>query len=364
MIKGLQTDRPGLPRAGIIRLGYKKTVNKGGRDVSYPVEADHFVLTDAPGVVEALGQDKPTELNIYFPFDLVDLVFPSYMQHWIAGGLVCRGDGEHIIYAIDPTTGKQTVRDGLALVNHREGKQDYTAGCVMACPGVGRDLYPKCIQCKPNAMLIVLLRDVPRLAYYQIATTSIHNIVELTQQLNTCLDNLEKITGKRRLTGVPFILKRIARDISVPKPNGEGRMRTKKYLLQLEIDSEWVMNLFAAQRQLADPMRLSLPAPTPPEMPAPPVDSAQNIEPPLWDAPADYEEAEIVDDVPVESTPAFLTIDDLLFQLNQDFGLSETEAKEKLHELNFFTIPKNGEAKTKLTEMYQAVKAAMAVSTD
>lgn len=231
----------------------------------------------------------------------------------------------------------------------------------MACPGIDRNLYPKCKNCKPNAMLIVLLRDVPRLAYYQIATTSIHNIVELTQQLNTCLDNLEKITGKRRLTGVPFILKRLSREISVPKPNGDGRMRMKKYLLQLEIDSQWVMNLFAAQRQLADPgTRLTLPTPLPPvkiELP----DAPQNIEPPVWEAPP--EDAVIIDEAveeaeaPLPSEPGFATLEELLYQLYLDFGLQEPEARAKLKKLGFSGFPKNGEARAKSAQMYAAVKA-------
>lgn len=280
-IKDLQhKEKPGLARAGVIRLGYKvkkckdcKAVNlatnskcqgcgksnfpkrKVGNDfveITYPSPADHFVLTDAPGVTEAIGNPKPKELRIYFPFDEIDYNFPSFHQYWVASALVCRGDGENIVYGIDPQKGDVIVRDGVALREFESSTSDggikFKAGSQIACPGIKHDLYKKCEHCKPNAMLIVLLRDVPRLAYYQIATTSIHNIVNLTEQMAYIKHNIGK------LQGVPFILKLEPRMISVPK-NGGGRMRTEKYLLSLEVDPEWMQRLQMAQSQLADPMR-------------------------------------------------------------------------------------------------------------
>lgn len=298
-IKQLQSDTPGLPRAGVIRLGYKVETgkkDKNGNPAFRPVEADHFVLTDAPGVAEAVGTDKPTELKVFFPFDDINLVFPAYMQQWQASALVCRGDGEHITYAIDPTTGKQKIRDGLALMDFAEGQKSYKTGQAMPCPGPERGLYSKCQFCKPNAMLIVLLRDVPRLAYWQISTTSIHNIVDLTKQLNTVKETIGQIIGTPRLTGVPFILKRVKRCVSTPKKDG-GRQRLEKWFLQLEIEAEWVMRMLTAQRRLADPMaRFALTSGQPQEDIIEPEPIAAKApfgfsDPPRWEP---VEEAEII----------------------------------------------------------------------
>ncbi len=272
-IKQLQTDDPGLPRAGVIRLGYKvkkcqgcNRVNRAKFDTcqncgksikdrpSYPTEANHFVLDDAPGVAEAIGETEPTELKIFFPFDDANLVFPNFMQFWQASSLVCRGDGEQILYAIETTTGRVKVRDGIALNDFTEGREEIKAGQTMPCPGPERNRYPKCQNCKPNAMLIVLLRDVPRLAYWQISTTSIHNIVDLTKQLNMVKTTIGHLTATPRLTGVPFILKRVKRTVSVPKGKDAGRQRVEKWFIQLEIEPDWVMSMIAAQRRLADPM--------------------------------------------------------------------------------------------------------------
>jgi hypothetical protein len=55
----------------------------------------------------------------------------------------------------------------------------------------------------------------------------------------------------------------------------------------------------------------------------------------------------------------FETLEDLLYQLHLDFGLSESEAKGKLKERNYTGFPANGDKAKKSTEMYFAVKALM-----
>jgi hypothetical protein len=56
-------------------------------------------------------------------------------------------------------------------------------------------------------------------------------------------------------------------------------------------------------------------------------------------------------DKPLIDKPRFRTIDDLLYQLGQDFGLSESDAKARLKECGF-----NGFKTSKANSMYDAVK--------
>jgi len=320
-IKDLQRTTPGLSRAGIIRLGYKiKNCKKcrkpnresvkvceecGGTEFGniYPTQAKHFILDNAPGVAEATGTPAPTELKIYFPFDEIDKVFPAYHQYWVASALVCRGDGEKILYAINPQTGKVVVRDGVAIENFETKTPDGTTiavneGKPALCPGVKHNLYGRCKLCKPNAMLIVLLRDVPRLAYWQISTASIHNIVNLTEQMTY----IKLAMGKLR--GVPFILKLEPRKISVPKSDNTGRQRVEKYLLSLEVDEDWMKRLMLAQGILADPSRLISSRTTDDEEtwamprfidvepePTAPVSPISEVEPPLWLPPNGHDDS-------------------------------------------------------------------------
>lgn len=327
-IKGLQTNQPGLARAGIIRLGYKaKKCQKCGNVIEasitpcpnckksefgkeFPKEAPHFVLSDASGLAEALGTETPTELKIFFPFDEIDQIFPAFMQNWVSSSLICRGDGEQILYAIELTTGKATIRDGHAINNFQEGQKQYKAGQFMPCPGLSRDLYSKCQKCKPNAMLLVLLRDIPRLAYYQISTTSIHNIKGLTEQLNTVRQTIQDLTGSPRLTGVPFILRRVKRMTSVPvvDKNGKqtGRQRVEKWFVELEIEPEWMIKMFKAQLQLADPLRrLAIPATVESEIIQPPAPAVSGFsEPPVWEPRGDEETEEASWEPAEEEAPA------------------------------------------------------------
>ena len=57
------------------------------------------------------------------------------------------------------------------------------------------------------------------------------------------------------------------------------------------------------------------------------------------------------------ATPqGWLTLDDFLYQLHIDFNLGQDEALQTLKALGFSGFPKNGEARRKSAEMYQAVK--------
>lgn len=323
-IKDLQKkDKPGLSRAGVIRLGYKMRkcntcgnvraadkcpkcgksdfkMRKQGEEmvpIEFPVPSDHFVLTDAPGVAEAIGTDKPRELRIWFPFNDIDQVFPAYHQLWSASSLICRGDGERIEYAINPQSGKPIIRDGLAIDDFKTKDGDFKRGEFMACPGNEHGLYSRCEACKPNAMLIVLLRDVPRLAYYQISTTSIHNIIELTEQMNYISD--PKNVGK--LQGVPFILKLQEREISAPSGKDGQRRRVKRFLLSLEVDPDYYKQLMEMHRHLAAPERkLQIESGEVVDEVAEVMETAQplpvdvKMEPPEWSAPNGNDDSEFV----------------------------------------------------------------------
>lgn len=237
-----------LKRAGIIRLGIKVKSERTGK--MHPMETPHFVLKDAPGLTDIYGQ-TPKRLNVYLPFNEVDRNLIAWHQNWVTGGLICRGDGEHIEYAVDPRTGEKIVSGGRALATGTLAGIKMVTGHPVRCPGMAHD-YPRCAQCRPNALLIVLIREVPRLAYYQIATASIHNIVNLTGQMRWVKENIG------RLQGVPFILERRADKISTPGKN--GRVRREKYLLHLEPDPEWVKAMLAEMHQRALPGATQRPA--------------------------------------------------------------------------------------------------------
>jgi hypothetical protein len=282
-ILDLQNDAEArLKRAGIIRLGHKEKSKRTGKE--YPVEDAHFVLKDAPGLADVYG-DEPRRLNIYLPFNEVDRNLIAWHQNWVAGGLVCRGDGQSIEYAIDCKTGEVIVKGGKALATGKPGGIKMSVGQSVRCAGMNHDLYPRCRQCRPGALLIVLIREIPRLAYYQITTNSIHNIVNLTGQMKWVKEHIG------RLQGVPFILERRPDKISTPSGNGK-RVRRKKYLLHLEPDPEWVKAV------LADMARRSLPGGAMPVAAIPAevtVEASAFDDEPMWEPP-DYINGDFTDE--------------------------------------------------------------------
>jgi hypothetical protein len=230
---------------------------KNGKKVTYPSEADHFVLKDAHDLIPHYGE-KPTELLVYLPYAEAERNFRAYYEEFRNGGLYCQGNGRHITWAVDPgSSGDVVIRGGKVTRDYVEdGGQTYRAGDQAACPGYGKEdnpLYPRCANCRPRALLFVLVRDPQaprqlvgrRLAYYRIATGSIRNIIELTRNFNS-LRRLASYMG-RDLTGIPLILRRVPGRLSVK--TDKGRIQTTKYFLQIEVDPSWVQ---AATLAMAD----------------------------------------------------------------------------------------------------------------
>jgi hypothetical protein len=288
-----------LKRAGIIRLGIKKTSARTGKE--YPAATDYFVLRDAPDLIDIYG-DKPTRLNVLLPFDEIDRNFPAWHQLWSAGGLVCQGNGEFIDYAVSPQTGEVLVRDGRALISNGLGNGiKITAGEPVACPGLDHS-YSRCKNCRPRALLVVIIPEMGRLAYYQVATGSIHNIINLTGQMRWYQERIG------RLQGIPFVLELRAESISTPSGEGGKRARREKYLLSLETHPEYVQAMLkemSARALPGGPPVAQLTAPAQ-DAPAESVDFAED-DAPVWEN-ADFDDDPELDETPQSTSP---TLDDI-----------------------------------------------------
>lgn len=85
---------------------------------------------------------------------------------------------------------------------------------------------------------------------------------------------------------------------------------------------------------------------------------------PLWVEDVERRKTEAEAPAPADDTPGFDSLDNMLFQFAQDFGLTESEAKTLLKDLGFKGFPRNGDAFEKSKEMYRAVKAAIEKQAD
>ena len=193
-IEGLSTIRR-LPRLGKIRLGIKKVSPKTKKE--YPSETDYFVC---PAEVKKFYGDEPKELNISFPMNDPEVIFPQcYKWYGSSMGLKCRGDGE----------------TALRLNEETKEMEERECPCELLEEG----------KCQQRASLVFMMPGIKIGGVYQIDLSSYHSIVDI----NSGIDYARALLGDR-IAFVPFKLKR------VPKETHADGKKQVHYTLQLELD--------------------------------------------------------------------------------------------------------------------------------
>jgi hypothetical protein len=231
-IEGLTNRGEGLPQIGDIRKGApkKEGAKRPGQDLDY-FRVDFLEgEEDAAATWNALGIYEPRELSIVLLFNEIDRFWDAWLEAYQAGALLARSDGEKFLYLRDHKTGEVIVQKGIEVATGEVRK--YTDGEVIHSYTKNKEKVE--VICKPVGRLRVLLPELQRLAYMIVHTTSIHDIINISEQLAA----LKKINGGV-LVGIPMLLKRRPKMISTPREGGK-RVRSKKWLLSIEADPIWV----------------------------------------------------------------------------------------------------------------------------
>lgn len=242
-IIGLTDRAASFPRIGVLRKGGEKVSDRQpGKDLSFfrfdtDDEQASAQFSDAYGA-------EPRAIRIYLPYDSVEENFVTWQEHWAAGGLMHRCDGQVCV---------------MRRSKDSSGYDRTPAPCPhIALPRTERD------RCKPVGRLSVIIPELKRLAYVTALTHSIHDIISLTEQLMALHEMTAVARGDRgSLRGIPMILRRTEREISMPDGKG-GRLRRAKWLLSIEAAPHWVGLQLEAQERAALPQGaqpLALPAP-------------------------------------------------------------------------------------------------------
>ncbi len=218
-IKGMTDQAPSFPQIGVIRKGAPKP-----KDAKRPgADLKHFRVvfdeeeTEAAEMFANTYGPTPAEINILIPFDEIDRNWEAWREAYVAGAMIHRCDGEHVVYALDPKTGEVLVHSGRSVEAHQP----------VACDGLAK--------CKPSGRLRVIVPELQRLAYLMVLTTSIHDIVNISKHLAA----IKELNGGQ-LRGLPLMLRRRPKMISTPSgPNGK-RARREKWLMSIEADPKWV----------------------------------------------------------------------------------------------------------------------------
>ncbi len=187
------SDRRRLPRLGVIRLGIKKKSAKG---VEYPSETSFFVC---PPEVQKIYGEKPTEIEIMFPIDNIEEVFPqAYKYYGSSKGLKCQGNGE-VAYCVE--NGEMIQK---------------SCPCEMLENG----------KCKQTGTLMVMIPKVSVGGVYQIRTSSFNSIVDV----NSGIDYVRALVG--RFCMIPLKLRRVTTETH------HDEKKQNHYTLQVVFDAD------------------------------------------------------------------------------------------------------------------------------
>lgn len=225
MIVGL-TDRQeaSFPRIGVMHKGEPAPKRADGRTERPGKDTNYFRLDSKfPDVMEAFRQaygDKPQQLNVVLPHSTPEENFQTCKEHWVAGGLVHRCDGQ--------TTSRLRMPDGSISKEPRP------------CPG----------QCKQVGRMMIIIPEILestlRLAYITIQTTANNDLPRLMEELYA----IYNIRGT--LQGVPMVLRRVEEQISVPRSQSDPtRVRRSKWMLHIEAAPKFAKALLQSMQQEA-----------------------------------------------------------------------------------------------------------------
>jgi len=218
-----------LPELGKIKIGRKGEVKQSskGKTFKLPEKLDYFVITTnqrAPDgnflvdkEVHKLVGEKPTRLDIFLPFDDINLNFQSFYARYTARRCHCRGNGEIALRFEEKTESWQEI----------------------ACSPESCEHFQKG-ECKPNGILSVILAKAPRIGgVYKFRTTSYYSI----QNIRASLWELSTITCGI-LSGIPLEL--VIKPQTV-QPQGSDRMVTI-YVVNIEWSGDVWSLLETAER--------------------------------------------------------------------------------------------------------------------
>lgn len=233
-----QTPRPAY--IAKLRKGGPKQ-EKNGKEV-FGRDLDHFRLdpTDPNDqtLVDALAAEygsAPNYIEVYLPHATAEENFSAWMEEYNASQLIHRCDGETI-----------------HAYNHRGELVPTGEPCPYAAGKARTRKEPGCQRVgRLEVFIPALVQHAGRFGIVTVETHSIHDIVNLS----SALAFYEQMSGDLR--GKPFVISRVASEISTPNENG-SRTRRTKHLLSLQPASEWVLRQLQApeeRRALAAPAR-------------------------------------------------------------------------------------------------------------
>lgn len=195
-------------------------------------------------VLKPSGDFLIERLTIFLPFTDPFECFDSSYEAYTAGRMVARADGEKFLRWVDTKTGE-------VKVNNAEPFTEFTPGMIV---GSYKDKNGKsvAIRAKATGRLRVVLPELARLAYVTLHTTSIYDVVRITEQLKAIAWIAQFLPGRHGVAGIPIVLSRRMTKVTWTQEDGSAR-RVEHGLINLEIDQAWVERMLVSLSETALP---------------------------------------------------------------------------------------------------------------
>ncbi|KKM95299.1 hypothetical protein LCGC14_1189750, partial [marine sediment metagenome] len=193
----------GFAEIGSIRKGAEKKEGdkRPGKDLEYFRVEFNEGEDEAEKLFANHYPDEPKLLDILLPFNEIGRCWDAWYEAYLAGAMIARADGEIYIYQRNHETGEVLVNNGLDE-NTGRPKLFRKEDVVATWENKKKEEVP--VTCKPVGRLRVILPVLQRLAFLTLHTSSIHDIINISQQL----EGIRKINDGI-LVGIPIVMKRV-----------------------------------------------------------------------------------------------------------------------------------------------------------
>ena len=228
-------------RLGKLYKGGPKTASGFGADLEY-----FRFNSDNPAIMAAFADaygTQPKVINCFIPHATPEQAFPNWCEVWGKTGLVHRCDGQTMSVWLNGDKYERGVKPCMG--GHEKGDPLNDA--------VGR-----------LDVIIPELVAAGFVGYVTLETHGKHDILNIVKVLGAV--HQSRIGNEAGLRGVPFVLRRVRENISIPgygKTEGQCT-RADKWLVKLEPSSDWLRVQIEMSRMEAlnmpQPDRLALPA--------------------------------------------------------------------------------------------------------
>lgn len=225
-----------FPEIGQFRKGEPKGEKAPGKDlrdrfrvVFYPGEDNEKSEAKFLRVYESnLVKRVVFVLPFVNPFDCFDYYYEAYS----AGRMIARADGEKYIRLIDPATHEVRVNNGEPYTPFRPGDI------------LGRSPKGIPIKARATGRLKIVLPELNRVAFMTVMTTSIYDVVRITQQLSALQQLAAFLPSGRGVAGIPLTLQRRIVNVTWTQEDGSAR-RVPHGLIDIETDPQWVEGMLS-----------------------------------------------------------------------------------------------------------------------